>query len=56
MKKDGTAAWDDVQDFAAAIRAGQTKWEDIASDDMDIRVKVGEREGEGESEGEGDRG
>lgn len=39
IKKDGTAAWDDVQEFAAAIRAGQTKWEDIASDDLDIRVK-----------------
>lgn len=39
IKKDGTAAWTDVQEYAAAIRAGETKWEDIASDDMDIRVK-----------------
>lgn len=39
LKKDPTEAWTDVHEFAAAIRAGSTKWEDIASDDMDIRVK-----------------
>ena len=39
LKKDPTESWTDVQEFAAAIRAGTTKWEDIAGDDMDIRVK-----------------
>lgn len=39
LAKDPTMAWTDVQEFAAAIREGKTNWEDIASDDMDIRLK-----------------
>jgi len=39
LKKDGSSAWDDIYEYAAAIRAGTMNWEDIASDDIDIRVK-----------------
>ena len=39
LKKDPTQAWTDVHEYAAAIRAGTTNWEDIAGDDMDIRLK-----------------
>jgi ferredoxin-nitrite reductase len=39
LKKDPTEIWTDIYDWAAAIREGKTNWEDIASDDMDIRVK-----------------
>ena len=39
LKKDGTKAWTDVHEFAAAIRAGTLNWEDVAQDDIDIRLK-----------------
>ena len=39
QKKDPTAAWTDVYEYAAAIRSGQLNWEDISSDDVDFRVK-----------------
>jgi len=39
LKKDGSAAWTDIHEYAAAIRSGTINWEDIATDDMDIRVK-----------------
>lgn len=39
IKKDPTTIWTDLHEWAAAIREGKTNWEDIASDDMDIRVK-----------------
>jgi ferredoxin-nitrite reductase len=39
LKRDPTLVWDDVHEFAAAIREGKTNWEDIAKDDIDIRVK-----------------
>ena len=39
LKKDPTEMWTDVHEYAAAIREGKTNWEDIASDDLDIRAK-----------------
>mmetsp|Transcript_25948 Transcript_25948/g.26156 ORF Transcript_25948/g.26156 Transcript_25948/m.26156 type:complete len:950 (+) Transcript_25948:76-2925(+) len=39
LQKDGTQAWTDVHEYAAAIRSGEIDWKDIASDDMDIRMK-----------------
>lgn len=39
LKKDPTVAWTDLHEYAAAIRSGTMNWEDIASDDMDIRMK-----------------
>ena len=39
VKKDPSLVWTDIEEWAAAIRAGKTNWEEIASDDLDIRVK-----------------
>lgn len=39
MEKDGTTAWTEMSDYAKAIREGKTSWEDIAGDDIDIRLK-----------------
>ena len=39
LKNDPTNVWDEITEFAAAIRSGKINWQDIASDDMDIRVK-----------------
>eukprot|EP01038_Epipyxis_sp_PR26KG_P005178 gene5178-7205_t len=39
LKKDGSAMWTEIAEYAEAIRSGKINWEDIASDDMDIRVK-----------------
>lgn len=39
VKKDPALIWTDIEEWAAAIRAGKTNWEDIASDDIDIRAK-----------------
>jgi formate/nitrite transporter len=39
IQRDPTEAWTDIHDFAAAIRAGTTNWEDIAANDIDVRVK-----------------
>ena len=37
--KCGTSAWWEVEEIAAAIRAGQTSWEELALDDIDTRYK-----------------
>lgn len=39
LKRDPTESWTDIYEFAAAIREGKTKWEEIATDDIDVRVK-----------------
>eukprot|EP01036_Dinobryon_divergens_P027781 gene27781-36608_t len=39
LKKDGSAMWTEIHEYAAAIRSGKINWEDIATEDMDIRVK-----------------
>lgn len=39
QKRYPTVIWDDVYEFAAAIRAGQTNWSDLHTDDIDIRTK-----------------
>lgn len=35
IKKDGTSAFKDIYEYAAAIRAGETSWEEIEAADMD---------------------
>ena len=39
MAKDGTYAWDDIYEFAAAVRSGEMDYKDITKDDMDFRLK-----------------
>lgn len=39
QQKDGSAMWTEIHEYAAAIRSGSIDWKDIATDDMDIRVK-----------------
>ena len=39
LKRDPSLIWTDIEDWAAAIRAGTTNWEDIASEDIDLRAK-----------------
>lgn len=39
LEKDGSAMWTEVYELAALLRAGETKWEDIAVDDIDSRLK-----------------
>lgn len=39
LKKDGSAMWTEIHEYAAAIRSGKINWEDIATEDMDVRVK-----------------
>lgn len=39
IKKDGTSAFKDIYEYAAAIRAGETSWEEIEAADMDNRFK-----------------
>jgi len=39
LTNDPANVWTEVTEYAAAIRSGTIDWKDIASDDMDIRVK-----------------
>jgi ferredoxin-nitrite reductase len=39
QKKDPTSVWTDIYEYARAIREGQTNWEDIGADEIDVRVK-----------------
>jgi ferredoxin-nitrite reductase len=39
LAKDGTTAFTNIYEFAAAIRAGSLAWEDIEKADMDTRLK-----------------
>lgn len=39
IKKDGSRMWTEVEELGQAIRDGKTKWEDLAIDDMDVRLK-----------------
>lgn len=39
QKVDPVTMWDDVHDYAAAIRAGTTSWEEIGTDKIDFLVK-----------------
>ena len=39
IAKDGTSAFTDVYEYAAAIRAGTLNWEDVEKADMDSRLK-----------------
>jgi ferredoxin-nitrite reductase len=35
----GSLVWQEVEEVAALIRAGETSWEDLALDDVDVRYK-----------------
>mmetsp|Transcript_18000 Transcript_18000/g.44334 ORF Transcript_18000/g.44334 Transcript_18000/m.44334 type:complete len:615 (+) Transcript_18000:9-1853(+) len=37
--KDGTAAWTEVHELSAKLRAGETTWEDLDLDDINLRLK-----------------
>lgn len=39
LKKDGSAMWTEIHELAELLRKGETKWEDIADDDIDVRLK-----------------
>mmetsp|Transcript_14615 Transcript_14615/g.19232 ORF Transcript_14615/g.19232 Transcript_14615/m.19232 type:complete len:583 (+) Transcript_14615:54-1802(+) len=39
LEKDGANMFTEVHEFAAAVRSGEAKWEDINPDDLDIRLK-----------------
>eukprot|EP01026_Neomeris_dumetosa_P084590 TRINITY_DN993_c0_g2_i1.p1 TRINITY_DN993_c0_g2~~TRINITY_DN993_c0_g2_i1.p1 ORF type:complete len:603 (+),score=82.85 TRINITY_DN993_c0_g2_i1:158-1966(+) len=39
VKKCGSKAWDDVFEFAKLIREGQSTWEDLDLDDVEVRLK-----------------
>lgn len=39
LAKDGSAMWTEIQEFAELLRKGETNWEDIHNDDIDVRLK-----------------
>lgn len=39
IKKDGSRMWTEVAEIGELIRSGETKWEDLAIDDIDVRLK-----------------
>jgi len=39
VKKDGSRMWTEVQEIGELIREGKTTWEDLAIDDIDVRLK-----------------
>ena len=39
LAKDGTSAFTDIYEFAAAIRAGTLTWEEIEKEDLNTRLK-----------------
>lgn len=39
LAKDGSVMWTEVHELAALLRSGQTKWEDINTEDIDSRLK-----------------
>ncbi|CAK0785196.1 hypothetical protein CVIRNUC_008402 [Coccomyxa viridis] len=39
VEKGGHRMWEDVHDLGEKIRSGQYKWEDLALDDLDVRLK-----------------
>lgn len=39
LEKDGSAMWTEVHELATLLREGNTKWEDIDKDDIDVRLK-----------------
>ena len=39
LAKAGHKAWEDVQTLGQLVREGQTKWEDLNLDDVDLRMK-----------------
>lgn len=39
VKKCGSRIWSEVTDLARLIREGETKWEDLDLDDVDVRLK-----------------
>ncbi|KAK9850606.1 hypothetical protein WJX84_005660 [Apatococcus fuscideae] len=38
-EKHGITAWEDVTQLGELVRAGETKWEDLGLDDIDVRMK-----------------
>ena len=38
-KKGGDRMWTEVKELGELVRAGQTKWEDLDLDDIDVRLK-----------------
>ena len=39
LAKAGHKAWEDVQTLGQLVREGNTKWEDLDLDDVDLRLK-----------------
>lgn len=39
LKKDGSSMWTEIQELSALLRDGQTSWEDIDGDDLEVRLK-----------------
>lgn len=39
MEKCGSSAWTEIFDMARKIREGETKWEELNLDDVDVRLK-----------------
>lgn len=39
IEKDGSAMWTEIHELASLLKAGDTKWEDLNVDDMDMRLK-----------------
>lgn len=39
LKKDGSEMWTEIHELSSLLREGNTKWEDLEADDIDIRLK-----------------
>lgn len=39
LQKDGSSMWTEVHELAELLRKGETNWEDIHTDDIDVRLK-----------------
>lgn len=39
LKKSGATMWTEIHELSALLRAGETKWEDLAVDDIETRLK-----------------
>lgn len=39
LEKQGSVMWTEIHELSALLRAGQTNWEDLNTDDIDVRLK-----------------
>lgn len=39
LQKDGSVMWTEIHELSALLKAGETSWEDLDADDIDIRLK-----------------